>query len=1049
MATYKKLYPPVIAGTLPSFYEEVDIGTTTLVVPFSMNKTVSINQIKDFSLRIKTTNTDILYGVIETDLTSKIPRGSWNKNEKANPSVSFIIPETVLKRLTIGQFYKVQLAYIDQDGITGYYSTVGIMKFTSKPEVHISDFNSSITNLNKTEYIGVYNNLNDPTEKAYEYKFDLYDRNDKLVETSDWILHNSYEDTSLTESIDKYTIKFAMKQDITYKVQYSVRTNNNLIAKSPKYLVMDSETVDPELKADIVATLDYENACIDIKLIGQKSPEGKEYAATGAFLLSRASSFDNFATWLPISNFRLTGELPSAFLFRDYTIEQGATYVYSLQQYNDYGIYSNRLLTEYIIAQFENAYLFDGERQLKIRFNPKVSSFKTVVMESKKTTLGNKFPFIFRNGSVEYKEFPINGLISYMMDNDEFFLSKKNDLYVDHKEDTTDIIDENIMLERRFKLEVLDWLNDGKVKLFKSPQEGNYIVRLMNVGLTPIDQVSRMLHNFSCQASEIADFTPENLAKYGLINVDEITTYQMRWETVDLANYHLQLRKDGDSIYGKDLLRGYGAYYIKFTDMIQGTTFEFTDKKTQVHQIMIGATGAYEIKLDEPVTNLRILSSITNRIDELNNPLPVPDKALIQGSLTFSILSASQNKFDTINNLQTKDIPLYQTFGPSDNILEYYQNIRRKVSRIYFSKFTKLDVIEVYNPLFGQVNDDGIILTGDLEALMETTPTQYWVYDIQTIDAEGQIIHHYYRYYQGQIYEFPHFSTIFPTLFPDPKKPVMINTLNKYTLYYTVDPDTQQRKYYRVHDDRLIEDQRDWSSLISTNFTGKETYQMKDKDLTPYVVYRKKYYTEDTKELKIEYYKFTGSQLIKLDNYSTEIMYGDVNLNVADKETIYIEELDHLPEKISIGSGVCAELGMQVKHLTYSIEQYCSTQKNEYDKALLIYNKARLGLEKIDKKIVKEQINGGWNADNNRIDPKEDTYFIWENDNFYTVTDTQIMAEGGYLERESVIIYHPQPVELIASQTTLDEYYDTLLQKEKDFIEAIETLLDAQERGAL
>lgn len=1043
-----KLYPPTIAGTLPSFYE-IDYGTTTLVVPFSMNKTVSVNQIRDFSLRIKTTNTDILYGVIETNLTSKEdPSGSWNKNEKANPSVSFEIPQVVLNRLTIGQFYKIQLAYIDQDGITGYYSTVGIMKFTSKPEVHISDFNTSITNLNKTEYIGVYNNINDPTEKAYEYKFDLYDKDDKIIETSGWILHNSYEDTSLTQSIDKYTIKFALKQDITYKVQYSVRTNNNLIVKSPKYLVMDSETVDPELNAKIVATLDYNNACIDIQLIGERSPEGKEYAATGAFLMSRASSFDNFATWLPISNFRLTGELPSAFLFRDYTIEQGATYIYSLQQYNDYGIYSNRLLTEYVVAQFEDAYLFDGERQLKIRFNPKVSSFKTVVMESKKTTLGGKFPFIFRNGSVEYKEFPINGLISYMMDNDEFFLSKKKDLFVDHKDDTTDITDENVMLERRFKLEVLDWLNDGKVKLFKSPQEGNYIVRLMNVGLTPIDSVSRMLHNFSCQASEIADFTPDNLALYGLINVDEITTYQMRWETIDLANYQLELKANKDSIYGKDLLRGYGAYYIKFTDLIQGTTFEFTDKKGKIHQIMVGTTGAYEINLDEPVTNLRILSGVTNKINELGEPLPISNNSLIQGSLTFSILSASQNKFDTINDLQTKDIPLHQVFGPNENILEYYQNVRRKVSRIYFSRFTKLEVREVYNSLFGQVNDDGVILTGDLEALVETTPTKYWIYDIQTVDEDGQIIHHYYRYYKGQIYEFPHFSTVFPNK-PMGQTPVTVTVLNEYTLYYGINPDTNQRIYYRVHGDKLIEDKRDWNSVILKDKYNNETYRMKYTDLTPYVVYCKKYYPKDSSELVIEYYKFTGSKLIKLDNYSTQIMYGNVNLDVNDKETIYIEELENLPEKISIGSGVCAELGLQVKHLTYSIEQYCKAEKQNYEDAFLAYSQACLGLIDIDKETVRLQIEGGWDEDNNIIDPVEDTYFIWEDGNFYMVTDNQIMSEGGYYERESVTIYHPQSVDLIASQATLDDLYDDLIDYEQKFITAIETLLDAQERGAL
>jgi hypothetical protein len=62
-----KLYPPTIAGTLPSFYYS-GYGTTKLVVPFSMNKIVSINEVRDFSLRIKTASTDILYGVLETNL---------------------------------------------------------------------------------------------------------------------------------------------------------------------------------------------------------------------------------------------------------------------------------------------------------------------------------------------------------------------------------------------------------------------------------------------------------------------------------------------------------------------------------------------------------------------------------------------------------------------------------------------------------------------------------------------------------------------------------------------------------------------------------------------------------------------------------------------------------------------------------------------------------------------------------------------------------------------------------------------------------------------
>jgi hypothetical protein len=51
-----------------------------------------------------------------------------------------------------------------------------------------------------------------------------------------------------------------------------------------------------------------------------------------------------------------------------------------------------------------------------------VSSFKRTVLESKVDTLGGKHPFIFRNGRVDYKEFPISGLISLISDPNEFFM---------------------------------------------------------------------------------------------------------------------------------------------------------------------------------------------------------------------------------------------------------------------------------------------------------------------------------------------------------------------------------------------------------------------------------------------------------------------------------------------------------------------------------------------------------------------------------------------------------------------------------------------------
>jgi hypothetical protein len=73
-------------------------------------------------------------------------------------------------------------------------------------------------------------------------------------------------------------------------------------------------------------------------------------------------------------------------------------------------------------VDFEDAFLYDGKRQLRIRYNPKVSSFKKNVLESKIDTIGGKYPFIFRNGNVEYREFPISGLITLLSDENALFV---------------------------------------------------------------------------------------------------------------------------------------------------------------------------------------------------------------------------------------------------------------------------------------------------------------------------------------------------------------------------------------------------------------------------------------------------------------------------------------------------------------------------------------------------------------------------------------------------------------------------------------------------
>jgi hypothetical protein len=70
--------------------------------------------------------------------------------------------------------------------------------------------------------------------------------------------------------------------------------------------------------------------------------------------------------------------------------------------------------------------------------------------------------------------------------------------------------------EREYRNKVLDFLNANTVKLLRTGTEGNILVRLMNVSLSPEDTLGRMLYSFSADAYEIAECTLENFDTYNI-----------------------------------------------------------------------------------------------------------------------------------------------------------------------------------------------------------------------------------------------------------------------------------------------------------------------------------------------------------------------------------------------------------------------------------------------------------------------------------------------------------------------------------------------------
>jgi hypothetical protein len=70
------------------------------------------------------------------------------------------------------------------------------------------------------------------------------------------------------------------------------------------------------------------------------------------------------------------------------------------------------------LVKYDHIYLYDGERQLKLNFNPQISSVKRNILETKHNTLGRKYPIFMRSGILDFKEFQLTALISYLSDND-------------------------------------------------------------------------------------------------------------------------------------------------------------------------------------------------------------------------------------------------------------------------------------------------------------------------------------------------------------------------------------------------------------------------------------------------------------------------------------------------------------------------------------------------------------------------------------------------------------------------------------------------------
>lgn len=454
---------------------------------------------------------------------------SYTKTSDGEYSVE-ILNEDIQNGWAVGEIYKIQIrlssiefptsaidtqaAWLSQNaGEFSEWSTVSVTKYLEKVNVtskldDVSSYTSS-----SLDFYGTFV-CNDSSESLYDYTLQLFDENGILLDSQQKTANVLDHPNEIF-----YSFKYELQTGHSYKVELEYRTINYYTnKKSYSFSVVLPSQSDCDL--DLVLLIDGErdNGRIGLKLSAEGGvPKGSIYR------IKRSDGGSNFTVWEDIKILKfdrgMTATEVNAYITYDYFIESGVFYQYGIQKIigNNSSILNKN--KEIVMQEFDSSFLIGaGCRQLKLPFNQTMNSYKYVVSDSNIETIGGKYPFIARNGNLKYRSFPLNGLVSFQMDENELFASKgslyKYGTLVSKYNNYN--INKNInshmdyIYERKFREEVLEFLQDGKPKLFKSPTEGNILIRLVDVSLSPNQTLNRMISEFSSTAYEIAECTIEN-----------------------------------------------------------------------------------------------------------------------------------------------------------------------------------------------------------------------------------------------------------------------------------------------------------------------------------------------------------------------------------------------------------------------------------------------------------------------------------------------------------------------------------------------------------
>ena len=544
------LYPPIIDTYMPAFVPT--LAENKVNIYFSLSKFNSPTKIKGVlvSLTDPQTNKSLIKSKTDLRLFTFDEEGNKDSNRDGDDKYYITLTNTDLKtgNWEINKTYKVQIRFssIAPGGEEGMdwivnnsqnfseWSTVCLITPISEPTLTLNGFTDSdkvVLSFVNNHLTGSVN-LQKP-EELESYRVRLYKSKDPSACLFD--SGNIYTLESATNEIN-YEILFSFEEGVEYILRLSYITSS-LYSSFQDFKFIIINTFSDNLKIDLEAKANSAEGYIELNIVPMET-------LFSSYMIRRASHKTNFSIWEEVDNIVLTDNIKpgESFIWRDFSAESGVWYKYCIQKRyanGDKGLTTPA--TSPVSLLLEDMFLLgEDQKQLKIKFDPQINSYTQTVQDTLTQTIGSKYPFIQRNGAVKYHQFGISGLISHFCDEEELFVKKEDllygnqELFNEYNEKNRITAYNDFTLEKEFRERVLNFLNDGKPKLYKSGAEKNMIVRLMNISLTPETALGRLIYRFSATAYEIDDFSLGNLHKYNIqIMNDYIETVKEK-EDLDL-----------------------------------------------------------------------------------------------------------------------------------------------------------------------------------------------------------------------------------------------------------------------------------------------------------------------------------------------------------------------------------------------------------------------------------------------------------------------------------------------------------------------------------